>query len=143
MENEKEIQEKMMMYKTLESRLEVLNKQRDLVNTKIMEIISTISSIDEFDKTQKNILFKLGSDAFVQADVVKKNEILVEIGAGIIMEKTLEEGKAILNMRKQEMENVMKEIQYNMAQIMDTVNKLAPEINSMIQKAQGGVLPDG
>ena len=57
MVNEKELQEKMLIYRTLESRLEALTRQRDLVSSKIVEIISTISSIDEISKNQKDILF--------------------------------------------------------------------------------------
>lgn len=135
MANEKELQEKMMVYKTLESRLEALTRQRDLVSSKIMEILSTISSIDEIDKNQENILFKLGSDAFAYGNVSNKNKVLVEIGAGIVMEKSIEDGKETLNKRRGEMENMLKEIQTSISQISNAMNQLGPEINDMIQKS--------
>lgn len=133
---EKELQEKMFIYRTLESRLEALARQRDLVSNKIVEIISTISSIDEIDKNQEKILFKLGGEAFAYGDVTDKNRILVEIGAGIILEKSIEDGKETLNKRKQEMESVLKEIQNNISQISNAMNQLGPEINELIQKSQ-------
>lgn len=136
MTSEKELQEKMLIYRTLESRLEALTKQRDFVSSKIIEIISTISSIDEVDKNQKGILFKLGSEAFTFGDVTDKNKILVEIGAGVVLEKPVEEGKETLNKRKQEMENALKEIQNNISQISNAMNQLEPEINELIQKSQ-------
>jgi len=133
---EKELQEKMLIYRTLESRLEALTRQRDLVSSKIVEIMSTISSIDEISKNQKDILFKLGSEAFTYGNVTDKNKILVEIGAGIVLEKPPEDGKEILNKRKQEMENALKEIQNNISQISSAMNQLGPEINQLIQKSQ-------
>ena len=136
MVNEKELQEKMLIYRTLESRLEALTRQRDLVSSKIVEIISTISSIDEISKNQKDILFKLGSEAFTYGNVADKNKILVEIGAGIVLENPPEDGKEILNKRKQEMESVLKEIQNNISQISSAMNQLGPEINQLIQKSQ-------
>ena len=83
MANEKELQEKMLIYRTLESRLEILTRQRDLVSSKIGEIVSSIASLDGLD--QKNILFKIGDSVFVEGAVASKDKILVEIGAGIIM----------------------------------------------------------
>ncbi len=136
MANEKELQEKMFIYRTLESRLEALARQRDLVSSKIVEIMSTISSIDEIDKNQENILFKLGGEAYTHGNVTDKNKILVGIGAGIILEKPIEDGKEILNKRKQEMENVLKEIQNNIVQVSSAINQLGPEINELIKRSQ-------
>ncbi|MEK6909804.1 MAG: prefoldin subunit alpha [Candidatus Aenigmatarchaeota archaeon] len=136
MTNEKELQEKMFIYRTLESRLEALARQRDLVSSKIVEIMSTISSIDEIDKNQENILFKLGGEAYTHGNVTDKNKILVGIGAGIILEKPIEDGKEILNKRKQEMENVLKEIQNNIVQVSSAINQLGPEINELIKRSQ-------
>ncbi len=139
MVNEKELQEKMLIYRTLESRLETLTRQRDLVSSKIVEIISTISSIDEISKNQKDVLFKLGGEAFAYGNVTDKNKILVEIGAGVVLERLPEDGKEILNKRKQEMENALKEIQNNISQISNAMNQLGPEINELIQKSQNQI----
>lgn len=136
MSGEKELQEKMFVYRTLESRLEALTRQRDLVSNKIVEIMSTISSIDEIGKNQENILFKLGGEAFTYGNIADKNKILVEIGAGIILEKSIEDGKEILTRREQEMENALKEVQNNISQISNAMNQLGPEINELIQKSQ-------
>ena len=136
MVDEKEIQEKMFIYRTLESRLEALTKQRDLVSSKIVEIMLTKSSIDEIAGIQENILFKLGSEAYTYGNIANKNKVLVEIGAGIVLEKSLEDGKETLNKKKEEMENVLKEIQNNISQISNAMSQLGPEINEMIRKSQ-------
>jgi len=136
MVGDRELQERMLIYRTLESRLEALTRQRDLVGSKIVEIISTISSIDEIGKNQENILFKLGAEAFTYGNITDKNKILVEIGAGIILGKSIEDGKETLSKRKQEMENAIKEIQNNILQISTAMNQLGPEINELIQKSQ-------
>lgn len=136
MANEKELQEKMMIYRTLESRLEALIRQRNLVGNKLTEIMSTISSIDEIDNNQ-NVLFKLGNEAYVHGNVTDRNNILVEIGAGIVLEKSFEDGKSILSKRKEEMENVFKELQNEISRISNAMNQLGPEINELIQRSQG------
>ena len=135
MVNEKELQEKMFIYRTLESRLDVSTRQRDLISSKIVEIMSTISSIDEIGKNQENVLFQLGGEAFIYGNFADKNKVLVEIGAGIVLEKSVEEGKETLNKRKQELENALKGIQSNILQISNAMSQLGPEINELIQKS--------
>ena len=136
MVNQKELQEKMLIYRTLESRLEALTRQRDLVSSKIAELMSTLSSLDEIGKDQENILFRLGSEAYTYGNITNKDKVLVEVGAGIVMEKLVEDGKETLNKRKTEMEGILKDIQNNTSQISNAMNQLGPEINELIQKSQ-------
>ncbi len=136
MVTEKELQEKMLIYRTLESRLEALTRQRDMVSNKIVEIMSTVSSIDEVEKNQEGILFKLGGEAFARGNISDKNKILVEIGSGIVVERSIEDGKATLNGRRQELENTLKEVQNDVYQISTAMSQLGPEINELIQKSQ-------
>lgn len=126
----------MLVYRTLESRLDVLMKQRDLVNGRIVEIMSTIASIDEIGKNKEDVLFKLGGEAYAYGNVNDKNKILVEIGAGVVVELSIEDGKETLNKREKEMENALKEIQNNVSQISNMMNQLGPEINELIHKTQ-------
>lgn len=136
MADEKELQEKMLIYRTLESRLDALTKQVDLISSKIVEVVSTISSIEDLEKNQENILFRLGSETYTHGKVTDKNKLLVEIGAGIVLEKSIEESKQTLNKRREEMENALREIQTNISKISNAMNKLTPEINELIQKSQ-------
>lgn len=133
MVSEQELQEKMMIYRTLEARLGALTRQRDMVNSKLTEIMYTISSIDEIEKNRENLLFKLGGEAYAHGNIADKDNILVDIGTGIILEKTREDGKKLLNRRREEMENVMKEIQSNVSQLSDALGQLGPEINEMMR----------
>lgn len=135
MADDKDLQEKMLIYRTLESRLETLAKQREIASNKIVEIASTISGIDEI-KNNKGVLFKLGGEAYTHGTVNDKDKILVEIGAGIVLEKSIEDGKGILNKRKEEMETALKEIQSNISQLSGAMAQLGPEINELIQKSQ-------
>lgn len=134
--SEKELHEKMMIYKTLESRLEVLTRQRELIGSKIAEIASTIESINEISKNNENTLFKLGGEAYVHGNITDKGRILVDIGAGIILEKSSEEGIKTLDGRKKELESTMNEIQTNISQLSAAMNHLGTEINELIKKPQ-------
>ncbi|MBI2545411.1 MAG: prefoldin subunit alpha [Candidatus Aenigmarchaeota archaeon] len=138
MENEEEAQEKMLMYRMLESRLESAARERELVSEKFMEVVSTISALENIEKNSDNILFKMGSEVYANGKLDGNNKLLIEIGAGIVVEKSLEEGKQILTKRREELERLSKETQNNIEQITEMLNKMAPELNELMKKGNKG-----
>jgi prefoldin alpha subunit len=136
---EKELQQRVLAYRYLETRLQGLLKQRDIVANKIAEIISTLESLREIEKNQKDVLFPLGSEAYVFGEVKEKDKLLVEIGANIALEKSLKEGKATLEKRKSELEKTLKDIQKEIIVVSASLENLAKDIEKMGKKGSKSV----
>lgn len=130
MAEEKELQEKVLRYRRLEAMLNNLINQRELINSKILELQSTLASISEIEKSGE-IIFPLGSEAYTLGKITKKDRIIVEIGANVALEKNIEEGKEFLNKRKTELENVLSESQRDVSEISMTMNELGFEIQRL------------
>jgi prefoldin alpha subunit len=137
MVDERELQEKMLTYRILESRLEALIKQRDMVATKLVEIQSTINSIEESQKSDE-ILFNMGSDVFAPGKIIDKNRIIVEVGASVAMEKSVDETKEVLQKRSNDLQTSLNSVQKDMVQISVALERLGPEIQEMAQGMSGG-----
>lgn len=133
---EKDLQEKVMAYRMLEARLEALLKQRDTIVSRIMELQSTVASIDEIEKS-KDVLFPVGLDAYTLGKIVDKKNILISIGAGIVLEKNIPEAKETLSKRKQEMEQALNELQNSINSISAGLEQLGPEIQLQIDSQAG------
>ena len=131
MPDKKELQEKAMVYQILQNRLESMAKQRDLLLQRIVEINSTIESIKELKKGKDEILFPLGSNSYTFGKMTS-NKMIVEIGAGVALEKTPEEAEKILEDRMKEVESVIKNVQDQMVQTANRLEILAPELESMV-----------
>jgi prefoldin alpha subunit len=138
MVNQKELQEKIMTYRVLQSRLDETIKQRELVMNKIVEVENTLSSLDEIEKTDKESLFPVGPEAYVFGKLTNNKKMLVGIGANIILEKTFDEGKEMLKKGKDELEIAMKEIQDEISRLSADLQQLTPELQEMIEKSQKG-----
>ena len=108
---EDQIREKVAAFRILESRLEALARQREIISNKILEIDSTVRSIKEVSKTKDDVLFPLGSEAYTFGKMGEEKNFIVEIGANVALEKTGEEAIVILNKRKSELETIMKSSQ--------------------------------
>lgn len=133
---EKELQEKILTYRVMEARLDGLVKQRDMLINKIIELQSTLSSIDDLKKSDGEVIFPIGSEAYKVARAIEKDKLIVEIGANIALEKTTEEGKIILDKRKKELENFINQVQQEIARVSNAISQLQPEIQEMANKLQ-------
>jgi prefoldin alpha subunit len=127
---QKELQEKIIVYRILEMKLNSLLRQRDLIASKILEVGGTLAGINEIEKSGE-ILFPLGSDAYTFGKITEKNKIIVEIGAGIALEKSIEESKIFLEKRKTELENVLAQTQKDISEISSAMSQLSKEIQSL------------
>lgn len=129
-----DLQEKIMTFRFLESRLENLSRQREGVMNRISEVDSTLASLNEIEKVDGDSLFPVGSSAFVFGKITDKKKMIVEIGSGIALEKDFEDGKKTLEKNKTELENVLKEIEKEISNTSSMLEQLAPEIESMSGK---------
>jgi prefoldin alpha subunit len=136
MVEQKELQEKILTYRLLEARLDGLLKQRDMLASKLIEIQTTLASIDEIEKSKEEILFPIGAEAYAFGKVVDKNKLIVEIGANVALEKNVEEGKQILSKRMTEMESALSAMQKDMMEISAAMDQLGPEIQELAEQLQ-------
>ena len=138
MAERKEMQEKVLTYRILENRLDSFLKQREMVVSKLIEIQNTLSSMDEIEKSKEDILFPIGAEAYAFGKVVDKKRVMVDIGANVILEKTVEEGKQILEKRKAEVENGLNEMQREIAEMSAALEHLGLEIQETPEDSEAG-----
>jgi len=136
MEEKEELQEKILAYRILEARLDSLLKQRNMLASKLIEIQTTLQSIDEIEKGKGEVLFPIGSETYIFGKVTDKKKLIVGIGANAALEKSVEKGKEILNKRKAEIENTLNGMQKNIAEISSSLSQLGSEIEKLAKESE-------
>jgi prefoldin alpha subunit len=135
--SQKELQEKMVQYQMLEESFKELNERRELFTSRMMEIEQTKQAIDEIEKAKENNVFvPLGSSVFLPGKLDKKEKMVVGVGSDIVMEKSVEEVKEILDKRKKMLEEGMEDVQNHMEEIIEKIRKIEPEIQKMYSELQ-------
>jgi len=99
-----------------------------------MELRSTIESIEAMEKADK-LIFSLGSNAYATGKILEKEKIIVEIGAGIALEKNRKEGEKFLKKRIDELNSALKNIEEESVRISQNINLLSSEIQELTKKA--------
>ena len=135
MNGKKDVQEKVIRYQILEGRIKALMKRRELLVTKMIEIETTLGSIEEIGKNKDNeILLPLGSNVHVPGTLKDIKRIVVELGANIAVEENIEEAKKIIEKR---MNMINEGLQATESEIVNLSNEfltLESELRSLIEK---------
>ncbi|MEM5829386.1 MAG: prefoldin subunit alpha [Candidatus Aenigmatarchaeota archaeon] len=138
MDEEKDLQKKIIAYRLIEARIGGLLKQREILLNGLMEIEESIAGIEELKKKGDDILFSLGSQTYIPCQISKKDKIIVEIGAGVAIEKSLEDGKQILKKRKEDIEKSIASIEVVINQLSSKLKELEEEIGKIVEKRKAG-----
>jgi prefoldin alpha subunit len=135
MNGKKDVQEKVIRYQILDGRIKALMKRRELLVVKMVEIETTLSSIEEIGKNKENeILLPLGSNVHVPGTLKDLKRIVVELGANIAMEEDVEEVKKILEKRKSMINEGLQATEDEIMNLSNEILRLESELRILIEK---------
>jgi len=134
--SKEKLQEKYVLYQLLNQNLEGLKQQMQLVEQQFIEVKTTMLSIEDLKKMGKKneIFLPIGSGCYGKGNIMENNEILVNVGAGIFIDKKAAAAKSFLEKRVEELEKASDEIQAQMERIAKQMNELGFEIQELAKK---------
>jgi prefoldin alpha subunit len=137
MADQKEIQEKIVGYQILEGRLRLMLKRRELLIGKILEIETTLSSMEDVEKNKDSgILLQLGSNVYAPGVLKDTKRIIVEIGANVALEQDMTDAKKILEKRKDLMNNGLQSMDKEITNFTNEMLRLEQEIGLLMEKTK-------
>ncbi len=135
--SEEQAQQLMYQMQMLESYLNDLANRESTLMTVLREAVSAIESIKALkDNPNSNTLIPLGMGTFAKSQISSKEKIVLNIGAGVAIEK---EPDAAINFLESRIKEVEVALQDTAAKKQDAVARLEQgkqEINRMMQSQQ-------
>jgi len=128
MANEQNAQKKLVLYQMLNNKAEVLAKRREMLLGKLIELQSTLNSVQEIDKKTEDMYMPIGSSVYLNASVKNADKMIVGIGADIALEKDLKETKDMLDDRTKIIQDGIGTLEEEMLKIGKQMAGLEPEI---------------
>jgi len=132
--NEQNLKEAYMEYQMIEQQTKQFHRQLEAVAQQLMEMNSTIISLEEFGKLkpQKEIFVPINSGIFAKARLENAEELLVNVGAGIVVAKDIPSTKKIISAQVEE----LKQVQKRMIEELESLASKAAQIEKIIEAAQ-------
>jgi len=139
MESQRELEQIINEINLYKSQAEVLQQQVDAIQASLTEIEVLESTLEDIkDKDAVSTLVPIGAGSFMHAEIDKTNEVIMSIGAGVAVKKTVEEAKETVEGQKKELNQSLDKMISNLQKIGQVIGQLQPKAEELMMKAQMG-----
>lgn len=130
-EAQKKAQEAYLEYQALDQHIKQLQKQLEALTSQLMEMSATSMSLEEFEKIKigREVFIPLSSGIFAKASVKDNSELLVNVGANVVVKKDVISTKKLINKQIEE----MKKLHGRMLEDLEKMANRAAHIEAQLQ----------
>lgn len=121
--------DKYMELQTFKKQLDEFNSRKEQIVQTILQITNTTDTLENIDKMDKDILFSVGSNVFLQGSITDSSKALVNVGSNIYSLKPLEEAKRVMKDRMEMLSNGYNEVNGVINKIQSHMMTLEKELN--------------
>ena len=137
---EEELRKLSVEMRFLEQTAETLQQRMSMMNAAITDLIYANMTLEGIEQEKKNaeLLVPIGGSSYLKVKLANPDKVVVGMGAGVSIEKTLPEAKAIVKERLDELEKTMRSAQQQFAQVAERVNAGRNRLESLLSTVREG-----
>lgn len=135
-----ELQRVLMELEAYKRQMESLREEIQLLDSTMAELGSSLAALDALkeNKAGTEILVSIGSGSFIRAELKDTGKVIVGAGAGVSIEKGVEEAKEILKKRGDEITGAMEKLQKGAVELNNRLVNLNEEYERLAREIQAG-----
>jgi prefoldin alpha subunit len=128
-----------MEMRYLEQTADALQQRISMVNAAITDITYANMTLDGLEKEKENaeMLVPIGGSSYVKVKLADTSKVIVGMGSGVSVEKTMEEAKATLKERLDELEKTMNSAQQQFSQVAERINAGRGRLENLLAEREG------
>ena len=128
--------EKYLEYQMINQQLNEMNKQLQLIDERLVELQLIDSYLEDLKKTKmgSEVLVPISPGIYAKAELKNNTELVVNVGSGVAVKKSVDDSKVLLSQQKVEIEK----IRHDLVHQMQEIDAKAREIEEDIIRAQQG-----
>ncbi len=133
-----DIQKLSTQFQQLQYKADALSQQLNMISASIVESEKAFNSIEEFEGVADGheIMIPIGMGTNIMAKLSKPDTVIMEIGAGISMEKDLDDAKKSLEIKKEELTKFHQNTQNNLNQIVTKMQEIESVVTTAVKAQQ-------
>ena len=123
-----------------EQTAEALQQRIGMINAAITDLTYASMTLESMENEKDNaeLLVPIGGSAYIKAKLANTDKVIVGMGAGVSIEKTLPEAKAIVKERLDELEKTIASAQQQFAQVAERISLSRNQLQSLLAKVREG-----
>jgi prefoldin alpha subunit len=137
---EEELRKLSIEMRFLEQTAETLQQRASMLNAAITDLTYANMSLESIEKEKEDaeLLVPIGGSSHIKVKLASPDKVIVGIGAGVSIEKTLPEAKEIVKERLDELEKAIRSAQQQFAQVADRINAGRSRLESLLSTVREG-----
>jgi prefoldin alpha subunit len=140
MTEETQLKEKYLELQMLDQSLNQLNQKRQTLENQMNEFEALKESLKDIKNSKKDspMHSPLGSGVFIKSEIKDTDNVLVNIGSNIVIERTIEDSTKLVEEQIKELDKMLKQLEKEMEEGVTKSNKLNSELAELSQKGNPG-----
>jgi len=138
---EEEIQRQLYQIELYKQQINRLQEELGKIELLKLEILKSIESMEGL-KQSKEVLVPLGGGVFVRAVVEDRDKVIVNVGADVFVEKSIDETIEDLKGSSEELNRAESRIKEQIAKTLAVVEKLQKELESKVSLMEKGQISE-
>lgn len=133
-----DLQEKYIEMQLLKQQINALVEQKQQLDERLFELKTTIDALNKMDTIKKGeeIWSQIGSGTFVKSDIKDTENVLVAVGAGVVISEKRPKAITILEHRAKELETLTNEIVTQANDYLVRASHLEPELEKLVKEQE-------
>ncbi len=132
---QQDMQNLAVQHREYQQQAQSIQQQVGMLQSSIDECKMAINTLDELPgEPELESLIPIGSGSFMNARVLNNDKIVVDVGAGFRVEKSVEGAKEILNKRCDNLQKIMESMNQSLSKIAERIQAIE---SSVAQQQQG------
>jgi len=137
---EEEIRKLNVEMRFLEQTAEAMQSRINTVNAVITDLTYATMTLEGIEKEKENseLLIPIGGSSYINARLENPDKVTVGMGAGVSVEKTLQEAKEIIKKRLENLEKTRASLQQQLAQVAERMSEDREKFESLVASLREG-----
>ncbi|MEK6903745.1 MAG: prefoldin subunit alpha [Nanoarchaeota archaeon] len=127
-----EKKQKYLEFKSLEQQLQQLQEQSQILQQQITELMQLSNALDDFSVVKKNapMFVTLGNGVYAQAELKETQKVLLMVGAGVAVSKTIPEAKSTIEKQVAELQDLFQTVHEQTERYLARAQELQKELTA-------------
>ncbi len=131
--SEQDVRNIAMQHQELQKRAEIVQQQMAAIQMSREDCVRAIVAIDELKDAEDGVetMLPIGSGSYIHAKLSKVDKVVINVGAGISVEKTLDGAKETLTVRSEQLGKMLEQMNATLAQIGQNLQAVEAKATEM------------
>ena len=133
---EKEVRKKYIELQLMEQQMKQLQENAKVLDSQLAELIGVIQSLEDFKSVENRtqLWVPISNGIFTKAELIDNRELMVNVGADVVVKKSAEETKSLIAGQMDEIKKVQQKVVEELQRIAVKAMGIEKELNKLLSE---------